>query len=101
MCPDGSDRAPVHEPQCALVVSARAFRQSVTIVLGPEPNALSGELQARERFSLDCGVRGSISSLRSPRCFCGRVPEQRTAGADSNPKSIASYPGRGGGPSAG
>src|SRR5713226_9398895 len=35
-----------------------AWQESNLLPFGPEPNALSGELQARERFSLDCGVRG-------------------------------------------
>src|SRR4029077_9925508 len=37
-----------------------AWQESNLLPFGPEPNALSGELQARDRFSLDCGVRGSI-----------------------------------------
>ena len=45
-----------------------AWQESNLLPFGPEPNALSGELQARDRLtSLDCGPRGQAFGRRSDR----------------------------------
>ncbi len=54
-----------------------AWQESNLLPFGPEPNALSGELQALERFSLNCGLRGSADRLdrdeRAAGCMSNRI----------------------------
>ncbi len=68
-----------------------AWQESNLLPFGPEPNALSGELQARERFSLDCGVRGSIFIPVPGRRPRSRVPKHRATGANSDTQPIAPH----------
>src|SRR6266851_4587735 len=73
-----------HTGRCHTNLYRCAWQESNLLPFGPEPNALSGELQARERFSLECGLRGSISSLHRPNRIRGRVPEHRALASSLN-----------------
>ena len=68
-----------------------AWQESNLLPFGPEPNALSGELQARERFSLDCGVRGQTCRPRGCSGSRRRMPEHPAGGTDPNAQSITSH----------
>src|SRR5207244_9911127 len=67
-----------------------AWQESNLLPFGPEPNALSGELQAREYLvSLNSGPRGPIrvAAADGARACC--LSERHASGIQPGPESIS------------
>src|SRR5438034_7968189 len=78
-----------------------AWQESNLLPFGPEPNALSGELQARARLtSLDCARRDPISDRRSARRLSCGMSGQHARGSDAFSYPVTSYDGHRGRPPA-